>query len=689
MKSVPKVVDISPKIVTNKQTPYKDKQLYDTIVARAEETAEYFTTIGVYDKIRLYTNLYNNKMYGTGNEFLLEKRPGDLTEMDLNDFFETVELHCPIVTGSIPSPDVEAVPETQELVQFQQAMQGELSPEQRQELEGAKKNYLSALRKYAENIEKELINIWIMTDMSTKVEKLYRSEFATKGKGHFFSDYNAETEKWLNEIAGYNTILPAKTASCITDCEDTWFIRQIILPVNTVKRIYGVTLEAEGEINEKENKFHLYDDDEQEKYKDSGSVRILECYLKDNSVEEFERIETDEKNDIKYDEWNKPKKSIETREAYPGLRKVTIARSSEQWIIEDTHVERIPVFEVTNYPQHGKYWGTSEADNLVPHMKAKNILLSNSIDNARLTGNPQKVKTIGCQEQLNNVPGATFIEEFPNSIRNLPPPNESSGIHHNIAYLDMDGDKKTGANDALRAQSQAGDSGSKVRALYSQAQGRLKPKLRAFRVFYRELFQYWADTIQQHYTEPIIHETETVDGEKDYLVFDPQRFKDIELKVRIDEQSLIPKDSYQEFEEAQLLINFGAISLEQLVDTAPTIDKERAKRHLKEMKEQAEKNQEMDFIISEAAGACEVIVSSLEALQGEGENPGANEALTKAIDRFVMLANDVPELIGLDEFKGLSPEIKIGIMQKVFEDDELQLAQEQKQAEMSEENRQA
>ncbi len=680
MQKSPIISQPEKKLISKQAVPYEDKDLYDKIVARADETFDYFTKIGVYKNIEKYMKYYSNEFWRG------KTRPDHLSKISLNDLFEVIEVSLPIVTARIPRANVKALPARDQIESLEEGFLNVKTEDQYEALKKAEKEYYEDLNKYGENIEKELQAIWKRTKMTEKMQIMYRTEFGVKGKGHIKSIYNSSTKKWSNTIAPYSTILPCKTAASIDDCYDTWFTQQMILPVSLVEETYGMKVPAEGELTS-DGSFRAYNDDELEKYKNTGSVRIIETFFKDTSLEEFEKIETDDEQNIQYDEFEKPVKTIESRPAYEGLRKVTICRSCEGWLIEDTNVNKIPIFEVTNYPQEGKYWGTSEGRNIEDHITAKNYLWSNIIDNARLTGNPQKAKGSDVEEAITNEPGKVYTEEVLNSIRNIDPPSMPAYIQNALAYLDADEDKKSGVNDALRAQAQQGDSGTKVKALYSQAQGRLQPKIMAFKNLARELYEYWATIIQQNYEAPLIHEKETADGEKGYASFDPKKHKDIELVVEVDESSMIPVDSYGEFEEGQLLFEIGLISGEQLIDLAPTLqDKERAKRYLKEQKEQQEQIQEKQFIVSECIGAIESMVMAMESMESETPAPDAQNILNKSLERLVQLVNNLPELIDLNEFKSLSPQIKIAVMQKVFEDDEMQIATENAQKDMQKEN---
>ena len=612
----------------------EEKSLFDSIVAKEERARKHIEDLGLLDEWRLREQYYNT------DAWMESKRPEYLTRFQQNDLFECTEAMLPVITNRVPKPEITPKLKTSDL-QIEE-----------------KEKFLEELNEYAKKVQRELIDVWNDTKMQLKIQEGFR-EHNIKGDMFIISTYDDDGIE--NTVADIRNIKPDPSAKSLEDCEKTWLVYTPILPVSEIRRIYGVNVKPEGDYD-KEGHFVLFDRDQiknlDEKY---GLARLFIIFLNDFSEEYDEDYKKDENGDIVYDSNQKPEKvQVKKLKYAKGKRMVTIAPSHTGWIIDDraNPYGRIPVFRASNYKRSGNFWGLSEGKNIQPHTDARNMLVSNIIDNGRLTGNPQK-EVIKSQlidegqeneQTVDNEPGGTYDVNMPDTIRNINPPSMPAYIPLVIENLDKDKDKITGVTDAYRAESKSGDSGVKVRSLIAQATGRLQPKVLNFVDFAREIYKHWVYIIQNFYPEDMVQKDEDSTGQANYVVFKPKQFGNIELDVKVSQMSMLPFDNETEFQEAQILFKANAISTEHLIDCAPNIrDKQRAKEDVAQMQEAAMQQQQLEQAIDQFAQL---------ASQAAQIHEETGEFSEEIIEPMINIVQQFPQLIQTNQFMALPDEMR-------------------------------
>ncbi len=554
----------------HKKTPYEDQELYNLILSRFKRSKSYRDKRKLDQDWEYYEKLYENRYWeGSG-------RPAGLTRATSNNFFEGIEVTLPVVTARPPRPEITPDPQSIDDVQNEEKME--------------------AINKYAEQIQRELINIWRDTKMDIKIQEAYR-EHGVKGKHLTKSIYDPDEGEFDNEIKDIFTIFPDPFKDSVEEASKSWFIDASIVSVRDFKKEYGIDVEPEGDLNEYTRSYTYRKQTgesevvTEEGDKREGHVLVIEHYSPDVTEEEYEDYEYDDDGLKKKDKNDEYLKQIKTRLKYPYGRVVTIVRNLDARIIRDSAnpYSLLPYFETTNYKRAGDFWGMSEGKQVEAHIRMKNQILSNINDNIRLTGNPveEVVEGSGIKSKTNK-PGSRVKSNIPGGFRFVEPPRMPAYIQAFIDYLDRDTDRKMGVTDAFRGMSTfAGESGVKTQALIAQSTGRLQPKVKEFVNYSRSLFKHWVFIVQHYYPESMTQRYEDREGKVIYEEFHPREFQHIKLNVDVSTTSMLPFDDYAEWEEAQLLKGQDMMSDEQFIDSAPSLrDKQRAKKYVAEKQEQ-------------------------------------------------------------------------------------------------------
>jgi len=570
----------------NEKLSKKDhREMFNMVIRHYEADKKYRDNRELPEMFEKYERFYRNDYWrGSG-------RPNHLSRLTSNILFEGVEVMLPIVVSRPPAPEV--IPEPMNI-----------APEE-----------VETIDKYAKQVQRQLRKIWVDSDMQEKFHQAFR-EHSVKGKMLLKSTYDSENNEFINEICDILTIYPDRYASSLRDCEDSHFIHARYMKILDIKDKYGITVEAEGDFDENDN-FIYYNEQigggvsnavsrvrdfvTGEEHKSDGRSLVIEYYCGDP-----DRIE-EHYEDYDYDGDGKRKKESDgayamkmmKREKYPNGKVITVIRNYKDKVIDcrPNIYPRLPFFETTNHKRSGDFWGLSDGVNIETHVLAINQAMSNRNDNLRFIGNPDVEVLEGSGiEEVTNEPGAVYHSAIPNAIRKIQPPPMGSDSQRFIDDMRSDADRILGLSDAFRGESNSGDSGLKTQSLIAQATGRLQPKVAEFIKLSRELYQHWAYVIQNFYPEQMLQVVDEGDTESvNYEEFYPNQYADVKLKVDVSTSSMLPFDKYAEFQEAQVLLEAGAISQEQFVDLCPSLrDKQRAKDFIREQRARMEQQQQME-----------------------------------------------------------------------------------------------
>ena len=569
----------------NKMSKADQTKMYNMIVRHYDADKKYRNNRELPEMWDKYERFYRNDYWrGSG-------RPSHLSRLTSNLLFEAVEAMLPVVVSRPPAPEV--LPKPSEVPREQ----------------------MDAMELYAKQVQRELMVIWRDTDMGSKLHQAYR-EHSVKGKMIMKSVYDKDKKEIVNEICDLLTIYPDRFASTIEDCHESHLIHAQYTKIADIKDKYGISVEPEGDFDENDNFLHysdlkgggisnavgrVRDYITGEEHKSEGRSLVIEYYCGDPDKEMADYEDYDYDNDGKKvrDGEGNAVKVTKKRRKYPKGKVVTVVRNYKDSVVDirPNPYNRLPFFDTTNHKRVGDFWGISDGQNVETHILAINQAMSNRNDNLRFLGNPdvEVVEGSGITE-ITNEPGAVYHSAIPNGIRKLQPPPMGSDSPRFIDDMRQDADRIIGISDAFRGQSMSGDSGVKTQALISQATGRLQPKVQSFIGLSRELFEHWAWIIQNFYPDTVVQQVQ--DGEElenmKFETFHPQSGRDIPLKVDVSTMSMLPFDKYAEFQEAQVLLQAGAISQEQFVDLAPSLrDKQRAKEFVRAERQKQEEAMQM------------------------------------------------------------------------------------------------
>ena len=604
-------------------------KMYNMIIRYYESDKKYRDDRELPEMFEKMERFYRNDYWrGSG-------RPTHLSRLTSNILFEGVEVMLPVVVSRPPAPEVVPEPET-------------VSPEN-----------IDSLDKYSKQVQRELKKIFRDDNMQDKFHQAFR-EHSIKGKMIMKSVYDPKTNKIKSDVVDILTIYPDRHAGSLEECFKTHLIHAHYMNVLDIKEKYGVKVEPEGYFDENDN-FTYYDElsgggisNANARVKDiisgsetkqEGRSLVLEYYCGDpeRMKEQYEDYEYDYSGKRKKDTNGDYLKTMKSRLKYPNGKIVTIIRNYKDTVVDlrPNIYPRLPFFDTTNHKRVGDFWGLSDGTNIETHVLAINQAMSNRNDNLRFIGNPDIEVLEGSGiEEVTNEPGAVYHSAIPNAIRKIAPPPISSDSQRFIDDMRSDADRILGLSDAFRGQSKSGDSGLKTQSLIAQATGRLQPKVTEFVNLARELYRHWAYIIQNFYPETMLQvindgDTETISYEE----FRPQEFSAIKLSVDVSTHSMLPFDKYAEFQEAQVLLQAGAISQEQFIDLAPSLrDKQRAKEHVRKQRQEQEQQMQMQqqAMAQQQQGADQNGISPEEQQILEGSDP---EAISKVLQKH-------PHLVG-------------------------------------------
>lgn len=609
--------------------PWKDEELWNMVKDFYKSGIKYREGRDLSEMWDKFEQYYDNEYWNNRN------RPAHLTKASDNLLFEAIETMLPVITSRPPRPEITPKPNNLD------------------EASIAKAN------EYATKIQRECVSIWHKTRMMAKIRTGFR-EHGIKGTWMLRSLYDPEENTFQNTGCDLLSIIPNPTAFNMRDCYDSWFIYAPVMSVKEAYKKYGVWLEPESQ-DEAELGQHIgmlkkgvrgvqkvlnyaFGGDNSTQDKKRGFVVLIECWMADQE-QEMETVDLEERDEdgvTILDEAGKKKTRPKERRKYPNGKVVTIARNTPGTILAEkpnSYGKRFPFFRTVNYERDGDFYGTSEGKNIEDQMLMNNQSISNINDNIRYTANPQKELVRGAKIRgVTDEPGALYEVDVAGSVRNIPVGQMPGYALDWPDRLQASSDRKVGMSDAMRGISSSGDSGIKTQALIAQATGRLQPKTAAFVEFSRQFYEHCVYVIKNYYPESVIQQDIDSAGEPTYEEFAAKEGRDLEMTVDVSQISMLPFDNYAEFEEAQAIYsiinpktNMPAMSLEQLIDTAPALrDKQRVKAYNADLEEQMQIQQMIQ-----------------EAVEGAESPEAAQEEIMKLMENNPDLAPKIAEMAGI------------------------------------------
>jgi len=697
----------------------KDKDLYDLIVLWQERSATYIKERGKPASWDKNQKLYENDLWGA----LGRSRANHLTKCNVPVAFDAIETGLPIATSRTPKPDV------QPLIDYEQyhsistknaaVQEGSQEEQSHQAAEDALKEYRDHCTTFAQKMQRQLIDDWNDSGMPEYNRQMYRQN-GYIGNAIVKSVWDSKSNKITNTICDIRTIFPTPGIDTIKGHVHSPFIYAPVMPLSDVRRIYGIDNiepDAIGEYDSGNGTIKYSSDTKTgwlsvvnaamktayntvfKRNKDEiqgnkvveGYCQVYECYMPDDSEEEYQDYLYDKDGTKIKDADGSDKVKTKIRNKYStGHKVVTVIKNNPDWIIaEEPNNYKYglpPFFEIKNNAQANDFYGISDLEMLPDIISCINLSASNFNDNLRLHGNPIRWELINSKvaddNETTNEIGKVVKVKMPNAFGYVNPPNIGFDVKWwMMEFLFRMVDRVTKLSDAVRGfNAYATDSGKKVRELRMAATGSFQPKLDAHVNLAKELYRHWA-YIHQHFDQRIIlQKNEDEFGESNYEEFNPMEMADIDFKIEVSSDTIMPNDPTVEFEEALALFDRGIkrigsplISPEHLIDLAPTLeDKARAKKYIAQEQERDRLEQELAMQQQARAEAskqfADTVNGILQAIEAEGLQVALkNQNFDILITQAISATSQFPELLKSQEFAVLPPIVKTQILTGIAE----------------------
>lgn len=238
----------------------------------------------------------------------------------------------------------------------------------------------------------------------------------------------------------------------------------------------------------------------EEVYGAKNQILCIECYMRDHTTKTYFE-----------DEVNKDTGETETYKVeelkYPRGRRVLIAGDI---LLEDGENPyehgQFPFESFNAYDIVGKFWGMSEAEQIIPINKEINELYDDIIDSAHITSNPIWIVDDNSgvpMNSLSNRKGLVIRKRRGTDVRREQPPSMPSYINQTIDQLAYAIQNVSGVFDATRGERPASvTSGVAIQALQESSQGRIKLKTQKLENMLARISNLWLRTIQQYWDLP-------------------------------------------------------------------------------------------------------------------------------------------------------------------------------------------
>lgn len=227
-----------------------------------------------------------------------------------------------------------------------------------------------------------------------------------------------------------------------------------------------------------------------------NQVLYLECYMKDYTMEEYE-VQDSSGNPIKRKQYK-----------YPNLRRTIVVGdtlvSDGDSPYQDGGNYPFVVFKCYDIPF--QFWGMGEVEQLMSVQKGLNDLNNQIIDNARLTGNPQRIMDKNCgvdTSKLTNKPGLIIKKNPGTEYRMEAPPPIPSYVQNMVDIFKNDVEHISGVFESTRGGSMGSiTSASGINTLVNTSQGRIKLKADLMEEGLSRLGAMWLNRIIQFWSKP-------------------------------------------------------------------------------------------------------------------------------------------------------------------------------------------
>lgn len=677
-----------------------DNALYGYIKACYNKSAEHIKQNRTFQQAEKFS-----RMYEDGNAWAATGQPNRgrfLSEVKISVGFDAIETKLNIITTRVPKPDIQPrfdekyAPYQQTkalMMQANEAQDPSLIEQANQAYEALKEE----ASEYASKMQRQIVDDWRESGMQEINRMLYREKKKT-GIMIMKSEYDPETNKPKNTKCHITTIFPSPNVESIEAHKYEPFIFAPIVSIKEVEARYGIDADAISEdalgVFEKLQQrggmttgfgsrvkaaiANVFKKDKSNQY-----VVLLECYMpadSDKDVEEYDKDDyaKDENGDLRYSETNEPipEKVKETRPTFPsGFKRVTVILNHPGWIIEesDNPYKRPPFFASRGYAQAENFWGISELQNVEDLIMRLNRGASDVYDNLIYTGHPILEKSRDAakepdpdaekpNEPFEAKPGAIIETSMPGSTRWIQPPTIGFDIKWWLQEFLADWiDRILHLPDVVRGFNEfSQDSGKKIRELRTAAMGTMQSEIDEQAEFYTQVYKHHVFIYQNQVQGTIVQKVEDDFGDAQYEVFLPQQGKNLTLNVHVSSSTLLPRDTYGEWEEALQLFNLKLedgvtplISPEQLIDSAPSLeDKHRIKRYLAKKQEEISKMKQLESAYMQFKQLAEQASVVSEQAPGTPEEDNVAEQIIQLVSQF-------PEILKTPEFQALPPRLKL------------------------------
>lgn len=535
--------------------------------------------------------------YLYGNQWKDSRMPNYKSKVVINDVFEVIETKLPVITARAPKIEIMPIPSK------------------------INDSNLEIAKEYAEGLEWEFDDIWETTKMPRKNKELFRN---MKGYGNgIIKSVKAEGEdRIINEIVDIFTVFPDPFSSSIRDCEETFFIHAPIVYTSYIKENYGVEVKSEGELDA----YRSFQFAQQVKQNPTGDG-APSTPVSDTEYERVDQLETTsgiapkiegqaQLIEIWYADPDTKK--------YPKGRVTTIARNLKDMILYDAPREYkyIPFFGTKNYSESSSFWGRPEAEQIKTISKAVNMIISQVVDNIRLTGNPKYERLRAAnidKKQITSEPGTGVLSSILGGFRWIEIPRMPRFIIEVLNWLGTKKDDITGVQDSYRGKATGSkESGRHAEILRSQTAGRLEPDVEEQVDMIKELGDHWVYIIQNMWKDDKVHVTKKDQGYdiKPFtgVILNPGdgedaaiKSTDMSFKVMLSVGSFLPHDKIAELEETTNVVNMAMQGtppalLDVVIDASLNIrDKALLKKAIRQIPPPQEENGEDQLTPEEQA----------------------------------------------------------------------------------------
>ncbi len=350
-----------------------------------------------------------------------------------------------------------------------------------------------------------------------------------------------------------------------------------------------------------------------------NQVLILECWMKDYSVEEFE----EEKNGIKM------KKS---KLKYPKGRVVTIAPELNVVLSDRENPYNDGEFPFLIWKDIDipfEFWGRGEVEQLLSPQKYINDLNNQIIDNAKLTANMPWIidKNAGIgYGKLTNRPGLVIRKNPGSEIRREQPPSMPAYIGDKVNELKNDIETISGIYDATRGERPVGiQAGNAIIALQEAGQARVRLKVKIMEVFLSELATKWYSRMQQFWIVDRWVRVTGDDGSYDFKMITSNDLK-YDFDISISAGSTMPKNKAGMLDLiirlTQTIAEDGLPILDRktVLDFVPIAHKKKILEHFENLEQQKQEQALQESQAQELAGMMEELTSSVQEISKEIQN---------------------------------------------------------------------